>query len=559
MMLLVDKQDGPRPRPISGGSVPGSDPAVRSLALVVSTQPVDRREVADTLRLIGQAGLEVAEVSSMAEAAPLLDSSWTVLALVDARPEASPQAGALQAIVAGWPRIPVVALVGSHQPLQSERLLEDGAMEVLALEDLQVERLAEVIRSARARLLPQQRLREQLRADALARRCTDRLLTGLAAQAVEDVLATLSAELQLTSAVLLRSPDARGPHWSWPANLPAAELPRPQRWVESDADQTDHVLWLAQLDVRVRDASGGTWGWLVLTTGGTARAWSPTLMRALGTISRGCRTALDNGSANHGLGVPAHADDDTAGSAIQQRLRRAERLLRSWMPGDLGLRLLDGLPVAEELVPSATVLFADLVDFTPMASSLPAERTVEMLGQVFATFDRIAASLGVEKIKTIGDAWMGAAGLVESRPDHVDAVLQLAIELQKIVREFDEPDIGELRLRIGISTGAVVTGIIGETRLAYDLWGDTVNLAARLESQGLAGEIQVCGAVVAQASRRFHFRSRGRLSVKGRGRMETWFLTPTPYQWKRPLVLTSAARRSAMLEPVDVHAERSAS
>jgi class 3 adenylate cyclase len=143
---------------------------------------------------------------------------------------------------------------------------------------------------------------------------------------------------------------------------------------------------------------------------------------------------------------------------------------------------------------------------------------------------------------------MGVAGIAGSRTDHVDAVLQLAIELQKVAREFDEPDIGELRLRIGISTGAVVTGIIGETRLAYDLWGDTVNLAARLESQGVAGEIQVCGAVVAQASARFHFRSRGRLSVKGRGRMETWLLTPTPAQWKRPLVLLATARRNTVID-----------
>lgn len=557
MMLLADNLEGARPRPVSGGTVAGKEPSVRRLALVISAQPVDRREVADTLRLTSQSGLEVMEVSSIADAAPLLDSSWTVLALVDARPESTPQAAALQTIVAGWPNVPVVALVGAHQPMQVERLLEDGAMEVLSLEELLVERMAELLRTARARLLPQQRLRDQLRADALARRCTDRLLTGLAAQAVEDVLATLAAELQLASAVLLRAPDARGPHWSWPTALPETELPRPQRWVESDADQTDHVLWLAQLDVRVRDTSGGTWGWLVLSTGGAARAWSPTLMRALGTIARGCRSALDNCPSNAGASAVGQLTDERGGGAVVQRLRRAERLLRSWMPGDLGLRLLDGLPVPEELVPSATVLFADLVDFTPMASSLPAERTVEMLGQVFATFDRIAASLGVEKIKTIGDAWMGAAGIVEARPDHVDAVLQLAIELQKIVREFDEPDIGELRLRIGISTGAVVTGIIGETRLAYDLWGDTVNLAARLESQGLAGEIQVCGAVVAQASRRFHFRSRGRLSVKGRGRMETWLLTPTPYQWKRPLVLTSAARRSAGWEAINVREESS--
>ena len=546
-MLLLDNQGGSSQRPISGGTLLSGQPTVRSLAVVISTLLVDRREMADTLRLTAQPGLEVVEVSSLAEAAPLLDSTWTSLAVLDVRPQGMPQSGALPTMVAGWPKVPVVALVGSYQLLQSERLLEDGAIEVLAFDDLQVDHMAEVCRTARARMLPQQRLREQLRADALVRRCIEPILSGQATQAVENVLAMLAAELQLTSAVLRRSNDGRGPHVCWPSNLPVTELPRPQRWLEADADQTEQVLWLAQLDLRVRDASGATWGWLVLNTGAVARSWSPTLTRALGTIARSCRGALDKSPVNLSVSQATRLNNIMeAETAAEQRLRRAEQLLRCWMPGDLGLKLLDGQPVPEQLVPAATVLFADLVDFTPTASSLPAERTVEMLGQVFATFDRIAASLGVEKIKTIGDAWMGAAGLIGSRPDHVDAVLQLAIELQKIVREFDEPDIGELRLRIGISTGAVVTGIIGETRLAYDLWGDTVNLAARLESQGLAGEIQVCGAVVAEASRRFHFRSRGRLSVKGRGRIETWLLTPTPHQWNRPLVLTAAACRGVV-------------
>lgn len=207
--------------------------------------------------------------------------------------------------------------------------------------------------------------------------------------------------------------------------------------------------------------------------------------------------------------------------------RAAERLLRNVLPDAIADRLKDEPgPIAEDF-PEATVLFADIVDFSGLSARMRPDALVRFLNEVFTSFDRIVERRGVEKIKTIGDAYMAVAGLPVPRSDHVDRALVVAYEmLAEAERRGGEPG-GAFRVRIGVATGPVVAGVIGESKFAYDLWGDPVTLASRMESHGVPGRIHVTGAVVrAAAGSEWRFESRGEIEVKGHGSMETWFLTP---------------------------------
>ena len=203
---------------------------------------------------------------------------------------------------------------------------------------------------------------------------------------------------------------------------------------------------------------------------------------------------------------------------------RSERLLLNVLPGPIATRLKQGDEVIADRFPEVTVLFADLVDFTRRSQATTPEKVVKVLDDLFTAFDRLAERLGLEKIKTIGDAYMVVGGLPEPRPDHVQAVAEMALALREEVVHHLDPAGRPLVLRIGIDTGPVVAGVIGRRKFSYDLWGDTVNVASRMESTGVPGCIQVTDRVYRRLRDGYRFERRGPVEVKGEGELVTWFL-----------------------------------
>jgi adenylate cyclase len=203
----------------------------------------------------------------------------------------------------------------------------------------------------------------------------------------------------------------------------------------------------------------------------------------------------------------------------------ADSLLANILPEAIAERLKarPGERVADA-VPQASVLFSDLVGFTALAQELGAARTVAILDHVVTEFDRLAAAHGVEKIKTIGDGYMAVAGVSQPQHDHVHRLARMALGLPGLVARLSETHGVVLKIRIGIAGGPVMAGVIGADKFSYDVWGETVNLASRLESHGLPGEIQVSGAVRDALGDGFLFEARGEIEVKGVGRLETWLL-----------------------------------
>jgi class 3 adenylate cyclase len=215
---------------------------------------------------------------------------------------------------------------------------------------------------------------------------------------------------------------------------------------------------------------------------------------------------------------------DRAHRLLLAERERSERLLLNILPAPIATRLKQGDEVIADRFPEVTVLFADLVDFTRRSQATSPEKVVQVLDDLFTAFDRLAERLGLEKIKTIGDAYMVVGGLPEPRPDHAQAVAEMALALRdEVVRHLD-PAGSPLALRIGIDSGPVVAGVIGRRKFSYDLWGDTVNTASRMESTGTAGCIQVTERAYRQLRGRYLFERRGPVQVKGKGVLVTWFL-----------------------------------
>lgn len=203
---------------------------------------------------------------------------------------------------------------------------------------------------------------------------------------------------------------------------------------------------------------------------------------------------------------------------------RSEALLLNVLPASIAVRLRQEEHVIADRFDDVTVMFADLVDFTPRSQDVDADELVRELNDLFSAFDRLAQQHALEKIKTIGDAYMVAGGLPEPRPDHAEAVADLALAIRDEVTGHVDPKGRTLAVRIGIDTGPVVAGVIGEHKFSYDLWGDTVNTASRMESHSVAGKIQVTERTYQRLRDNFLFERRGSIDVKGKGEMVTWFL-----------------------------------
>ncbi len=214
---------------------------------------------------------------------------------------------------------------------------------------------------------------------------------------------------------------------------------------------------------------------------------------------------------------------DRAEAALAAEHARSERLLTNVLPVPVAERLKAGEePIADD-VPAASVLFADIVDFTPYAAGLPAREVVRLLDGVFGTLDDLVDEHGLEKVKTIGDAYMVAAGVPTPRPDYAHALAAFALAARD--RFATQQGLWPaLQLRIGIGSGPVVAGVIGHRRFLYDLWGDTVNTASRMESHGLPGRIQIDDQTRRLLGDDFQVADRGMIDVKGKGLVHTWFL-----------------------------------
>jgi class 3 adenylate cyclase/CheY-like chemotaxis protein len=209
---------------------------------------------------------------------------------------------------------------------------------------------------------------------------------------------------------------------------------------------------------------------------------------------------------------------------IEAEQARSERLLLNILPKPIADRLRQGEDMIVDSLPDVTVLFADLVAFTPHAASMPAIEMVQLLNDIFTAFDLLAEQRQVEKIKTIGDAYMAVGGLHAPQRDHAAVVVDLALAMQREVASFRAATQRPLHLRIGIHTGPVIAGIIGRHKFSYDLWGDTVNTASRMESHGEPDRVQVSAATHALLRDRYSFEMRGEIEIKGKGPMTTYFL-----------------------------------
>jgi adenylate cyclase len=213
---------------------------------------------------------------------------------------------------------------------------------------------------------------------------------------------------------------------------------------------------------------------------------------------------------------------------------RVETLLLNVLPAEIAQRLQSDPNSIADHFDDASILFADVVDFTPLSSRLDAREVVGLLDRLFTSFDELVDRFDVEKIKTIGDCYMVAAGVPRQRPDHAHALAGLALEMRECAKTcLPEGAERDLRLRIGISSGPVVAGVIGRRRFLYDLWGDTVNMASRMESHGTPDVIQITRSTWELLRDDFVVEPLGLVDVKGKGAIETWRLVGPPQLGRR--------------------------
>ena len=203
---------------------------------------------------------------------------------------------------------------------------------------------------------------------------------------------------------------------------------------------------------------------------------------------------------------------------------RSEALLLNMLPRRIVERIRQGETLIADHIAEATILFSDLVDFSSLAARLSPEETVKLLGLLFSQFDALAAQHGLEKIKTIGDGYMAAGGLPETRPDHVVAAAEMALAMLDTVATAGRSAGTPLQMRIGLHTGTLVAGVIGTRKFVYDVWGDTVNTAKRMESYGLPGQVHVSVATRRALGEAFCFDPRGLIDIKGKEPIQTYFL-----------------------------------
>jgi class 3 adenylate cyclase len=215
---------------------------------------------------------------------------------------------------------------------------------------------------------------------------------------------------------------------------------------------------------------------------------------------------------------------DKRTAELRKEKERSELLLLNILPSKIADQLKYSNQSPAEHFEEATILFADIVGFTTLATRLSPLELINCLNQVFSHFDRLAEQYNLEKIKTIGDAYMAVGGVPIAKPDHAEAVADMALDIQRTIAHWSTQAGETLQIRIGINTGPVIAGVIGTKKFIYDLWGDAVNIASRMESHGEPNRIQVTDATYEKLKDRYIFEPRGTVAVKGRGEMMTYWL-----------------------------------
>lgn len=226
--------------------------------------------------------------------------------------------------------------------------------------------------------------------------------------------------------------------------------------------------------------------------------------------------------------VEGFLTDITDRKEIEEALRveqeRSERLLLNILPASIADQLKRNTQSIAYRFDEATILFADIVNFTELSAALPPTELVDLLNEIFSAFDHLAERHRLEKIKTIGDAYMVVGGIPNAIQNPTQAIAEMALDMQGAISKFSRQDGSAFKLRIGIETGPVVAGVIGLKKFSYDLWGDAVNVASRMEAQGAADHIQVTQAVYERLKNHYQFEERGVINVKGKGKMMTYWL-----------------------------------
>jgi class 3 adenylate cyclase len=209
---------------------------------------------------------------------------------------------------------------------------------------------------------------------------------------------------------------------------------------------------------------------------------------------------------------------------LETEKEKSERLLLNILPQPIAERLKEDEQIIADNFPEVTVLFADIAGFTPLSASLSPTKLVQLLNEIFSAFDALVEKHDLEKIKTIGDAYMVVGGLPYPQANHAIAIAEMALDMQRVIQDFNQRHQTSLNMRIGIHTGPVVAGVIGTKKFIYDLWGDTVNTASRMESHGIIGNIQMTDSTYQQLRHHYMIEKRGFIEVKGKGNMKTYLL-----------------------------------
>ncbi|WP_217884320.1 adenylate/guanylate cyclase domain-containing protein [Thioflexithrix psekupsensis] len=209
---------------------------------------------------------------------------------------------------------------------------------------------------------------------------------------------------------------------------------------------------------------------------------------------------------------------------LQEEQEKSEKLLLNILPKPIADRLKSGEHTIADSFPEVTVMFSDLVKFTELSAGISPTQLVEKLNEIFLAFDLLADKHGLEKIKTIGDSYMLVGGLPTPRADHAQAVAAMALDMFTAIEELNHKNRSNFKIRVGIHTGPVVAGVIGKNKFNYDLWGDAVNIASRMESHGIPGQIQISESTYQRVKNHFILEKRGIIEVKGKGEMVTYLL-----------------------------------
>lgn len=217
-------------------------------------------------------------------------------------------------------------------------------------------------------------------------------------------------------------------------------------------------------------------------------------------------------------------EKDTAYRQLREEEAKTESLLLNILPEEIAAKLRDDRQAIADSFEHTSILFADLVRFTELTAQMAPTDVVRLLNEIFSYFDSLVEQYGVEKIRTIGDNYMVAAGAPRPMPDHAQRLARMALDMRAYLQDKHAPNGEPVQFRIGINSGPVIGGVIGHKKFVYDVWGDAVNIASRMESHGVPGKIQVTETTRELLAGDFSLQNRGTIEVKGRGKMNTWFL-----------------------------------